>query len=306
MTLATPAGESQRTGEVAQPERRPAWLRAPWPGGDNYIRLKHLLRDQQLHTVCEEAHCPNIGECFQAGTATFIILGNVCTRACRYCAVTSGKPGGIVDEDEPERVAASVARLGLRHAVVTSVNRDDLPDGGARIFAATIRAIRRHVPGCSVEVLIPDFQANRDSLQIVIDARPDILNHNVETVPRLYPKVRPRGRYEWALTVLKNAREMMPAGRTKSGLMVGLGESEDEVRVVMTDLVAVGCNILTLGQYLRPTPHHWPIARYYTPDDFARLRETGLRLGFQHVEAGPLVRSSYHAGQQVERWEQRD
>jgi lipoic acid synthetase len=262
------------------------------------VRLKGLLRASGLHTVCEEARCPNIGECFQNGTATFLILGDVCTRACAFCAVTSGRPARL-DLAEPLRVARAASCLGLRHAVVTSVTRDDLPDGGASVFAATIRAIRRLSPGTSVEVLISDFQGSRQAMAAVMAAGPDILNHNVETVPRLYRRVRPKAVYGRSLELLARAREMDGDVITKSGLMVGLGEEHEELLAVMADLLAAGCDVLTIGQYLQPTPRHRPVARYYHPDEFAELARAGRRLGFRHVEAGPLVRSSYHAERQI-------
>lgn len=279
---------------------RPEWLRVRFSSGPNPRELKDLVRGLTLHTVCEEAHCPNIGECWEHRTATLMILGRVCTRACRFCAITSGLPVEL-DEGEPERVAEAVARMGLRHAVITSVARDDLPDGGARIFAETIRAIHRRLPSCSVEVLIPDFQGSAESLRIVMDARPEILNHNLETVQRLQRRVRAKAFYERSLEVLRRAKEMMPDGRTKSGLMLGVGESRAEVSETLRDLRAVDCDIVTIGQYLRPSPFHLPIDRYVTPDEFAELKEEGMSLGFRHVESGPLVRSSYHAHEQAER-----
>jgi len=279
-------------------ERKPSWLKVPFPGGAQYRRVKSLLRSSGLHTVCEEARCPNVGECFQNGTATFLILGDVCTRACAFCAVTSGRPAGL-DTAEPLKVGRAASRLGLRHAVVTSVTRDDLPDGGASIFVATIRAIRRLSPGTSVEVLIPDFQGSHDALAAVMAARPDVLNHNLETVPRLYRRVRPKAVYARSLGLLARAAEMDGDVITKSGLMVGLGEEREELLAVMADLVAVGCRVLTIGQYLQPTPRHRPVARYYHPDEFAELAGEGRRLGFRHVESGPLVRSSYHAERQI-------
>ncbi|MEK7362457.1 MAG: lipoyl synthase, partial [candidate division NC10 bacterium] len=251
-----------------------------------------------LHTVCEEAHCPNIGECWEDLTATFMILGDVCTRNCGYCAVAHGRPVWE-DREEPERVGRAVRALGLEHVVVTSVNRDDLADGGAAVFAATVRAIRREAPGCQVEVLIPDFQGSAEALQTVLDARPEILNHNVETVPRLYKLARHGGRYERSLELFRRARRAAPDLLTKSGLILGLGEECEELRATMSDLRAADVNILTLGQYLRPSPQHLPIARFYRPDEFRELAEEGKRMGFAHVEAGPLVRSSYHAKRQV-------
>jgi len=283
----------------AIPERKPPWLKVRFPGGENYMRLKSIMRDGGLHTVCEEAHCPNIGECWEAGTATFMILGDTCTRACGFCAVKSGRPDAL-DRLEPMRVANAVREMGLTHAVVTSVNRDDEPDGGASIFAATIRMIRRLAAGTSVEVLIPDFMGNWDALATVMDARPEILNHNTETVPRLYRRVRPKGRYERTLELLRRAKELDPDAITKSGVMVGLGETKHELLMVFADLVDRGVDVLTLGQYLRPSVKHLPLVRYYHPDEFAELRGEALALGFRHVEAGPLVRSSYHAERQVE------
>lgn len=280
--------------------KHPSWLRVRAPGGPNYIRLTKMLDELHLHTVCQEARCPNIGECFQNRTATFLLLGDICTRGCRFCAIAKGKPAPL-DEDEPERVAQAVARMGLHHAVLTSVNRDDLPDGGAHIFARTVERIRAYLPQCGTEVLIPDFQGDAAALRVVLDARPDILNHNTETVPRLYPRVRPKARYEQSLTLLERAKSYGHAGMlTKSGLMVGVGETRAELVQTMRDLRAVACDVLTLGQYLRPTRHHLPVEQYYTPDEFLSLAETARQLGFQHVEAGPLVRSSYHAHEQSE------
>ena len=278
--------------------RKPDWLKVRAPGGPAYIRLKGLMREWNLHTVCEEAHCPNIGECWEDLTATFMILGDVCTRNCGYCAVAHGRPVWE-DREEPERVGRAVRALGLEHVVVTSVNRDDLVDGGAAVFAATVRAIRREAPGCQVEVLIPDFQGSAEALQTVLDARPEILNHNVETVPRLYKLARHGGRYERSLELFRRARRAAPDLLTKSGLILGLGEECEELRATMSDLRAADVNILTLGQYLRPSPQHLPIARFYRPDEFRELAEEGKRMGFAHVEAGPLVRSSYHAKRQV-------
>jgi len=278
--------------------RKPDWLKVRAPGGPAYIRLKGLMREWNLHTVCEEAHCPNIGECWEDLTATFMILGDVCTRNCGYCAVAHGRPVWE-DREEPERVGRAVRALGLEHVVVTSVNRDDLADGGAAVFAATVRAIRREAPGCQVEVLIPDFQGSAGALQTVLDARPEILNHNVETVPRLYKLARHGGRYERSLELFRRARRAAPDLLTKSGLILGLGEECEELRATMSDLRAADVNILTLGQYLRPSPQHLPIARFYRPDEFRELAEEGKRMGFAHVEAGPLVRSSYHAKRQV-------
>ncbi len=273
---------------------RPKWLRAPAPVGDNYRELKGLIGRLRLHTVCESAACPNVGECWNQRTATFMILGNVCTRRCGFCAVEKGAPLPV-DYDEPRRVAEAVGAMGLRFAVITSVNRDDREDGGAEMFALVIRAIRERVPGCGVEVLIPDFQGSLEAVETVMEARPDVLNHNTETVPRLYRQVRLGARYERSLEVLAHARRVAPETPTKSGLMLGLGERTAEVLETMRDLRANGVAILTLGQYLRPSPKHLPIARYVPPEEFAEFREAGRAMGFAHVEAGPLVRSSYHA-----------
>ena len=277
--------------------KRPEWIRARAPVGENYERLAGLMRELSLHTVCEEAHCPNVGDCWNRGTATFMILGDVCTRACGFCAVKTGLPARALDPGEPARVADAVARMGLRHAVITSVNRDDQPDGGAWVFAACIREIRARVPGCAVEVLIPDFKGDWNALQTVIAARPDILNHNTETVPRLYRRVRPGARFERSLELLARSRR---AGlRTKSGIMVGLGESWEEVLETIRAIRGAGTEILTVGQYLRPSWNHLPLDRYYSPEEFAELRRFAVSLGYAHVESGPLVRSSYHADQQV-------
>jgi lipoic acid synthetase len=267
-------------------------------GGPNYQDLKRILRTLDLHTVCESARCPNMGECWEHRTATFMILGNICTRACGFCAVPSGRPIGPPDEDEPERVARAVERMGLRYAVVTSVNRDDQPDGGAAIFAATIRAIRERVPGCKVEVLIPDFRGVWSALETVLEARPDVLNHNVETVPRLYSQVRKAAVYERSLELLLRAKQFAPRTPTKTGMMLGLGERREEVLAAMEDLVRQGTDILTIGQYLQPTPEHLPVIRFVHPDEFAEYKQRGERMGFRHVESGPLVRSSYHAHEQ--------
>jgi len=281
------------------PERKPQWLKVKAPGGTNYIRLKQLMRDLNLHTVCEEAHCPNIGECWEHGTATFMILGDVCTRNCAYCAVSHGRPPAY-DTEEPSRVAEAIAELNLRHAVITSVDRDDLPDFGAYIFAETIRQIRAKLPSCSIEVLVPDFQGNEDSIRAVLDARPDIYNHNTETVPRLYKKARPGGRYERLLEIFRMAKRIAPDVPTKTGIILGLGETNEEVVEVMKDLRAVDVDILTLGQYLRPSDGHIALDRYVTPAEFRELYDVGMALGFRHVESGPLVRSSYHAWEQVQ------
>jgi len=279
---------------------RPAWLKVRLPTGPTYENLRRLMRSKELHTVCEEAHCPNMAECWGAGTATFMILGDTCTRSCGFCAVKTGRPGGV-DADEPRRVGEAVAQMALGHAVVTSVNRDELPDGGAEIFADTIREIRRQSPATTVEVLIPDFVGRPESLDAVLAARPEILNHNVETVPRLYPRVRPQARYERSLEVLRRTKQRAPDLVCKSGIMVGLGETRDEVVATMRDIASQGTDILTVGQYLRPSPVHLPIERYWAPSEFDDLRDAGMTMGFRHVEAGPLVRSSYHAERHVRR-----
>lgn len=278
--------------------RKPAWLKVRAPGGQNFMRVKGLLRTLNLHTVCEEARCPNIGECFDNLTATFMILGDICTRRCGFCAVTHGRPIGL-DREEPHRVGHAVQMLGLEHAVITSVNRDDLADGGADIFAATIREIRKSAPDCTVEVLIPDFKGDGRALEMVLAAKPDILNHNVETVPRLYRSARAGAKYERSLELLERAKRFDPSKLTKSGLMLGLGEEREELLATMRDLVRVGCDILTLGQYLRPSMSHLPVDRFYDPGEFQELKGFGQAMGFRHVEAGPLVRSSYHAGHQA-------
>jgi lipoic acid synthetase len=287
--------------ELAPPQRRPkpAWIKAPAPVGENYHSLKRLARGLELHTVCESAHCPNIGECWNHHTATFMLLGDLCTRRCGFCAVPKGRPLPL-DWDEPRRVAEAVARLELKYAVVTSVNRDDDNLGGARIFAQTITEIRRLQPGCKVEVLIPDFQGHDDCLQVVLDARPDILNHNTETVPRLYRVARSGARYERSLRLLENVKKFAPGMVSKSGLMVGLGETLDELLDVCRDLAARQVDILTVGQYLRPSNDHLPVARFYTPEEFRTIKEQTMQMGFRHVESGPLVRSSYHAHAQAE------
>jgi len=278
---------------------RPWWLRAPAPAGGDYREVKSLVERLRLHTVCQSASCPNLGECWNLRTATFMILGNVCTRRCGFCAVRKGAPLPV-DYDEPRRVAEAAKALGLRYAVVTSVNRDDRKDGGAELFALTIRAIRERVPGCRVEVLIPDFQGSRAAMAVVLEAAPDVLNHNLETVPRLYPQVRPGARYERSLDLLARSRQLRPDIPAKSGLMLGLGETPEEIRAVMRDLRARDVGILTLGQYLRPSPRHLPIVRFIPPEEFAEYRHVGGAMGFRHVEAGPLVRSSYHAFDQAE------
>jgi lipoic acid synthetase len=279
--------------------RKPAWLKVRSPGGPNYLRLKGLMRGQQLHSVCEEAGCPNIGECWEAGTATFLILGDVCTRACKYCAIAHGLPTEL-DRDEPRRVAEAVAELALEHVVVTSVNRDELADGGAGIFAELIRRTRELRPSCTIEVLIPDFKGDEDALRLVVEARPDILAHNLETVERLHPWARPGGRYWRSISLLGAAKRMDPGTLTKSGLMLGLGETDEEIAQAMRDLRKGSIDILTLGQYLRPSVHHAPVARFVTPGEFAGWKRFGEReLGFRHVESGALVRSSYHAEKQA-------
>jgi len=280
------------------PAPKPEWLKARAPVGENYHSLKRLARSLGLHTVCESAQCPNIGECWHHKTATFMMLGNLCTRRCGFCAVPKGRPEPI-DFDEPRRVAEAVATLGLAHAVITSVNRDDDLIGGARIFAMVIDEIRSQAPGCRVEVLIPDFQGDREAIRIVVDAKPEVLNHNTESVPRLYRVVRSGARYERSLELLRYAKELNSAGVTKSGVMVGLGEETHELLAVFRDLAAVGCDILTIGQYLRPSRDHLPMARLYTPREFAELKAEALRMGVRHVESGPLVRSSYHAHEQA-------
>jgi lipoic acid synthetase len=281
------------------PERKPSWLKVKAPGGPRYLQLKQLMRDLDLHTVCEEAHCPNVGECWEHGTATFMILGDVCTRNCAYCAVAHGRPPKY-DIEEPSRVASAIAEMRLQHAVITSVDRDDLPDYGAYIFAETIRQIKQRLPDCSVEVLVPDFQGNEDSIRTVLEAGPDIYNHNTETVPRLYKKCRPGGRYERVLNIFRTAKRLAPHIPTKTGIILGMGETLEEVEVVMRDLREVDVDILTLGQYLRPSDSHIRLDRYVTPEEFRRMREIGMAMGFRHVESGPLVRSSYHAWEQVQ------
>ncbi len=284
---------------TALPERKPEWLKVRAPGGENYLRLKSLMREMGLHTVCEEAHCPNVGECWEHGAATFMILGNVCTRNCAYCAVAHGRPP-VFDPSEPTKVADAAAQMQLRHAVITSVDRDDLPDFGAGIFAEVIRQIHARVPGCSVEVLVPDFQGDEASIRTVLDAGPEIYNHNTETVPRLYKKARPGGRYPRVLEIFRFAKAYAPHIPTKTGIILGLGETNEEVLTTMRDLRTVDVDILTLGQYLRPSGDHIELDRYVTPDEFRMLREEGMKMGFRHVESGPLVRSSYHAWEQVQ------
>jgi lipoyl synthase len=282
----------------ATPRPRPEWLKVRIPSGEQYHFLRNLMRSKQLHTVCEEAGCPNIGECWGQGTATFLIMGDICTRSCGFCDIKTGRPLPL-DWEEPERVAQAVHAMKLRHVVITSVNRDERKDGGAPIFALCVQRIRERQPGCSIELLVPDFKGSADALQIVMAARPEILNHNVETVPRLFKRVQPQDRYEWALATLGNAKRMDDEVLTKSGIMLGLGEEWDEVVAVMHDLAGCGVDILTIGQYLQPSKKHLPIERYYSPAEFAELRRLGLEMGFKWVESGPLVRSSYRADRQV-------
>jgi lipoic acid synthetase len=282
-----------------QPGRRiPEWIKVRVHEGEDYRDLKALVRSRRLHTVCEEAHCPNIFDCWSRRTATFMILGDVCTRACRFCAVTSGRPTEL-DIGEPLRVAESIAELGLRHAVITSVDRDDLKDGGAEIFARTIRAVRRRSPGTSIEVLTPDFQGDRDAIRTVVEARPDIFNHNTETVPRLYPAIRPKAVYENSLALLRYVKELAPQMVTKSGVMVGLGETREELLEVFQNMRRHAIEVLTVGQYLRPSKKHAEVVRFYRPEEFTELKEAAQAMGFAHVESGPLVRSSYHADEQI-------
>ena len=288
--------EQTRVMAAARP-RLPEWLKVRMPGGPRYIELQTLMRSQSLHTVCEEAHCPNIGECWDRGTATFMILGDICTRRCHYCAVTTGRPLGI-DLQEPGRLADTVEAMGLRYCVITSVNRDDLSDGGAFIFASCIKRIRDQIPGCRVEVLIPDFAGSWPALKKVIDARPDVLNHNIESTIRVFPRVRPKGNYRLSLDLLAQAKELDPDTVTKSGIIVGMGETTYELVETMEDLRGVDCDLLTIGQYLRPSAKHLPVDRFYTPSEFDELGAIGRKLGFKHVASGPLVRSSYHADEQ--------
>jgi lipoic acid synthetase len=279
--------------------RKPPWLKVKAPGGPNYAHVRHVMQDLKLHTVCEEAHCPNVGECWEHRAATFMILGDVCTRNCAYCAIAHGTPRTL-DTDEPRRLAEAVAAMGLKYIVVTSVDRDDLPNGGAEQFADVVKQTRLRLPDTAVELLIPDFKGNEAALWIVVEAKPDILNHNLETVRRLYRLARPGGRYDRALELLARAKAMDSALPTKSGLMVGLGEEWDELLTAMRDLRSVNVDLLTIGQYLRPSAAHLPVARFYTPDEFAELKRVGLQMGYRHVESGPLVRSSYHAWEQAE------
>lgn len=289
-----PLGEIRVAGEPTR--RLPPWFKVKLRQGPDYQDIRRIMNTFGLHTICEEARCPNLWECWNNRTATFLILGDICTRRCHYCAVETGRPLPV-DRDEPLRVAQAVQALGLRHAVITSVNRDELDDGGAEIFGETIRQIRRLIPSCAVEVLIPDFEGDETALTTVVNERPDILNHNIETVRRLFPTIRPQGKYTRSVELLDRAKRM--GARTKSGLIVGMGERIDEAKEVMHHLRAVGCDILTIGQYLQPTKQHLPVARFYHPDEFAELKAEGVALGFSHVESGPLVRSSYHAAQQV-------
>ncbi len=288
---------SPKSTSSAPRPRLPEWLKVRAPGSPRYIELKALMRGQQLHTVCEEAHCPNIGECWNRGTATFMILGDICTRRCHYCAVTTGRPTGI-DLQEPARLAETVQTMGLRYCVITSVNRDDLPDGGAFIFASCIKRVRDLNPNCRIEVLIPDFAGSWPALQKVLDARPDVLNHNIESTNRIFPRVRPKGNYQRSLELLAKSKGLAPGMVTKSGIIVGMGETTDEVVDTMRDLRGVDCDLLTIGQYLRPSDKHLAIDRFYTPAEFEELRIIGQELGFAHVASGPLVRSSYHADEQ--------
>ena len=281
-----------------RPQRRPEWIKVRAPSGETYEWLQAMMRSKALHTVCEEARCPNMGECWGSGTATFLMMGDICTRSCGFCDIATGRPSPL-DWLEPERVARAVQRMKLRHAVITSVNRDERPDGGSPIFAMVIRRIRELQPGCSIEVLIPDFKGSIEALKIVMDARPEILNHNVETVPRLFKKVQPQDNYQWAQATLTNAKQLDPEVLTKSGIMLGLGETLDEVKETMQDLRSWGVSILTIGQYLQPSKKHLPIERYYTLEEFEALKAFGEEIGFRWVESGPLVRSSYHAEKQV-------
>ncbi|WP_422658283.1 lipoyl synthase [Paenibacillus sp. EC2-1] len=290
--------------KTSNKQTKPDWIKIKLTTGDNYNEIKSMMRSKTLHTVCEEARCPNIYECWANRTATFMILGDICTRACRFCAVNTGLPTEL-DMQEPERVAEAAEQMNLRHCVVTSVARDDLKDGGAYIFAETVKAIRKRLPLCTVEVLIPDFMGNAESLQIVMDVKPDILNHNIETVERMSDRVRAKAKYKRSLELLKNAKQMQPDIPTKSSIMLGVGEEWDEILTAMDDLRAVDCDIMTIGQYLQPSPQHLNVDKYYTPEEFAILKEEGLKRGFSHVESGPLVRSSYHAHEQVKSAERR-
>ncbi len=298
MTAAPTRDRLKVEADVARPLRRPEWIKVRAPSGETYQRLQTLMRAKSLHTVCEEAMCPNMGECWGSGTATFLMLGDVCTRTCGFCDIKHGKPT-LLDWGEAERVAQAVKSMNLQHAVITSVNRDDRRDGGAPIFAMVIRRIREILPGCSVEVLIPDFKGSLEALKIVMEARPEILNHNVETVPRLFKQVQPQDSYDWAAATLTHAKQLDPDVLTKSGIMVGLGERMDEVKAVMRDQRSWGVEILTIGQYLQPSKKHLPIRRFYTMEEFQELKNYGLQIGFKWVESAPLVRSSYHAAEQV-------
>jgi len=289
------SSSSEMTGQTIT-RRKPAWLKMKMPGGDGYFKLKQMVAEKRLHTVCESAKCPNIGECWSAGTATLMILGDVCTRSCGFCHIKTGRPPTL-DLDEPRRVGEAVSQMNLKHCVITSVNRDELPDGGAEVWAETLRQIRLQSPGTSVEVLIPDFEGNWDALQLVLDQRPDILNHNIESVPRLYYKVRPQARYSRSLALLKRSKDQ--GLTTKTGMMLGIGEEGDDIDLVIDDLVSIGVDILTLGQYLQPTAKHLPVDRWVTPGEFEQWKTRGEEKGLRHVESGPLVRSSYHAEKQV-------
>ena len=293
-----PAGANRPIPQAVAVARKPAWIKVKAPGGENYVRIKHLMRTLGLHTVCEEARCPNIGECWEHQAATFMILGDVCTRNCAYCAVAHGTPQAF-DPLEPARLAEAVLQLGLQHVVITSVDRDDLPNGGAEAFAGCVTEIRKRLPATTVEVLIPDFKGSEAALRLVLESRPAILNHNLETVERLYRLARPGGRYDRALELLARARAMVPSGLTKSGMILGMGEEWDEILVAMSDLRRSDVNILTLGQYLRPSESHLPVARFYTPGEFSELGQLGRQMGFTHVQASPLTRSSYHAWEQA-------
>ena len=296
---AIPTRDRVNPGTVSTtPLRRPEWIKVRAPAGETYQQLQRLMRAKSVHTVCEEAMCPNLGECWGAGTATFLMLGDVCTRSCGFCDIKHGKPG-LLDWGEAERVAQAVKAMNLKHAVITSVNRDDRRDGGAPVFAMVIRRIRQRLPGCSVEVLIPDLKGSLEALKIVMEARPEILNHNVETVPRLFKQVQPQDNYAWAAATLSNTKKLDPEVLTKSGIMVGLGEGMEEIKAVMRDQRAWGVDILTVGQYLQPSKKHLPIVRYYTLEEFAELKRYGLEIGIKWVESAPLVRSSYHAAEQV-------
>jgi len=295
----TPTRDRVKSEQInSTPLRRPDWIRVRAPSGETYQQIHQLMKVKELHTVCEEAMCPNMGECWGSGTATFLMLGDICTRSCVFCDIKHGKPAEL-DWQEPERVAQAVKAMNLKHAVITSVNRDERADGGAPIFAMVIQRIRELLPGCSIEVLIPDFKGSLEALKIVMEARPEILNHNVETVPRLFKKIQPQDNYEWAAATLSNARKLDADVLTKSGIMVGLGEEFEEVKAVMRDQRAWGVDILTIGQYLQPSKRHYPISRYYTMEEFQELKDYGLSIGFRWVESAPLVRSSYHAAEQV-------